>query len=51
MKKIELGQAIGILANIGVLGGLLLLAFELRQNNELMAAEGRFNRLTIVNAA
>ncbi len=51
MKKIELGQAIGILANIGVLGGLLLLAFELRQNNELMAAEGRFNRVTIVNAA
>ena len=50
MKRIELGQAIGILANIGVLGGLLLLVFELRQNNELMAAEGRFNRLTMVSA-
>jgi len=47
MKKIDLGQTIGILANIGVLGGILLLAYELRQNNNLMAAEARFNRLTI----
>ena len=51
MKKIDLGQAITILANLGVIGGILLLAYELRQNNELIAAEGRFNRLTIVNQA
>ena len=51
VKKIEMNQAIGILANVGVLGGLLLLAYELRQNNDLMEAEGRFNRLSIVSAA
>jgi hypothetical protein len=38
MKKIDLGQTFHILANIGVIGGILLLAFELQQNNELMAA-------------
>ena len=47
MKKIDLGQAITILANLGVIGGILLLAYELRQNNDLMAAEARFNRLTV----
>jgi hypothetical protein len=47
MKKIDLGQTFHILANIGVIGGILLLAFELQQNNELMAAEARFNRLTM----
>jgi hypothetical protein len=31
-----------------VIGGILLLAYELRQNNDLMAAEARFNRLAIV---
>lgn len=48
MKKIDPGQAFHILANIGVLGGILLLAFELQQNNELLAAEARFNRVTMV---
>ncbi len=48
MIKIDLGQTFRILANIGVIGGILLLAFELQQNNELMAAEARFNRLTMV---
>jgi hypothetical protein len=47
MKKIDLGQTITILANIGVIGGILLLAYELRQNNSLMSAQARFNRLTI----
>lgn len=51
MKKIDLGQAIGILANLGVIAGILLLAYELQQNNALMEAQGRFNRLSIVNAA
>jgi hypothetical protein len=51
MRKIGLGQTIHILANIGVIGGILLLAFELKQNNELMAAEARFNRLTMVSDA
>ncbi len=41
MKKIELGQTFTILANVGVIAGILFLAFELRQNNELIRAEAR----------
>ena len=41
MKKIDLGQTIGILANIGVIAGIIFLAVELAQNNELMEAEAR----------
>jgi len=43
MKRIEPGQIMTFIANVGVLGGLLLLAFELRQNNELMEADARLN--------
>ena len=32
MKKIEIGQAIQIVANLGVLAGIVFLAYELRQN-------------------
>ena len=48
MKKIDLGQTFHIFANIGVLGGILLLAYELKQNNQLIEAEARFNRLAMV---
>ncbi len=41
MKRIELGQAISIVANIGVIAGIVFLGIELRQNNELMAAQAR----------
>ena len=51
LMKIELGQTVHILGNIGVIGGILLLAYELRQNNDLMAAEARINRLTMVTDA
>ena len=44
MKKIEPGQIASLIANIGVIGGILLLAYELRQNNDLMEAEARLNR-------
>lgn len=47
MKDIDLMQSVSIVANIGVIAGLAFLAFELRQNNEFMAAEDRFNRLSI----
>ena len=53
MKKIELGQIITILANIGVIAGIVFLGYELRQNNELMAAEiraARNNRVLGVSA-
>ncbi len=42
MKKIDLGQTITILANIGVLAGIIFLAYELRQNTratQLASAE------------
>ncbi len=41
MKNINVGQAIGIFANIGVLAGLFLLAFELNQNRDMMRAQTR----------
>ncbi len=41
MRKLELGQTLTILANLGVLGGLLLLAFELNQNHEMTRAQTR----------
>ncbi len=41
MKRIDLGQALGILANLGVLVGILLLVFELSQNRVMMRALSR----------
>ncbi len=35
MKKIELGQTIGVLANVGVIAGIVFLGFEVRQNTEV----------------
>jgi hypothetical protein len=51
MKKLEIGQTIQILANVGVIAGIAFLGLELRQNNELMAAQARFNRLSIITDA
>ena len=45
MKRIELGKTMTLVANISVIGGILLLAFELRQNNELRVAEARQLRM------
>ena len=42
MKKIDLGQTITILANVGVIAGIFFLAFELQQNTATIeAAEER----------
>jgi hypothetical protein len=41
MKKIDIGQTIGILANLGVVAGIIFLAIEVGQNNELMSAAVR----------
>jgi len=38
LKKIHLGQTIEILANLGVIAGIVFLGVELRQNNELVVA-------------
>jgi len=36
---------------VGIIAGIVFLGFELRQNNELMKAEARFNRLSTVTEA
>lgn len=41
MKKLDLGQMISILANIGVIAGIAFVAYELRQNNEFLQAQAR----------
>lgn len=41
MKKIEIGQMVSVLANVGVIAGIIFLALELGQNNELMEAAAR----------
>ena len=41
MKKIDLGQAITILANVGVITGIIFLVIEIRQNNLLMLSQTR----------
>lgn len=43
MKKIDLGQTIGILANAGVVAGIFFLVLELRQNSEQLSAQSRYN--------
>ena len=43
MKKIDLAQALSILANVGVIGGIIFLGIELQQNNELLASQARSN--------
>ncbi len=45
MKEIDLAQAIGILANVGVIAGIVFLGLELRQNNALLQAQSRSNFL------
>ena len=43
MKKINLGQTINTLANLGVIVGIMFLAIELNQNNQLLKNEARYN--------
>jgi hypothetical protein len=51
MKKIDLVQVFGTVANIGVIIGIAFLAVELRQNNELSRAEARASRVTLSQGA
>lgn len=52
MKKIDFGQMITILANIGVIAGIAFLAIELRQNNALLRSDAEYrvtqNRMLFV---
>jgi len=43
VKTLNLGQTIGVLANVGVIAGIVFLAVELRQNNELLQAQTSYN--------
>ncbi len=47
MKKIELGQTIGIVANLGVIAGIVFLAIEIEQNTAMIEAEMRQSRAEI----
>lgn len=39
MKKIDLGQTVTILANVGVIGGLIFVGIQLRQDREIAAID------------
>ena len=51
MNTAKLSSWLTLLANLGVLVGIFFLAIELRQNNELMEAEARFNRVSVSKEA
>ena len=41
MKKIDLNQTVQIIANLGVVGGLIFLGLEINQNNLMMKSQTR----------
>jgi len=47
MRKIDLGQTISIMANVGVIAGIAFLAVEMRQNNDLLRTQASFNRFSV----
>ena len=44
MKKLDLGQIVTLLANLGVIAGIVFLAIELQQNNDLLSSQARAYR-------
>ena len=44
MNKFDLAQTLGLLANVGVIAGIIFLAVEIQQNNELLATQARYER-------
>ena len=46
MNLDSLNKWLTLTANLGVIAGIIFLAIELRQNNDLMAGQDRFNRLS-----
>ena len=45
MKRIDFGQLMAILANLGVIAGIVFLALELQQNNRFLSSQAQFNIL------
>jgi len=43
--KLDLGQTLNTLANVGVIAGIIFLGLELRQNNAFLSADARYNLL------
>ena len=43
MKPRELNDWLGVVTNLGVIAGLVLVAYEIQQNNELLIQESRYN--------
>lgn len=51
LKKWIWKETAEVLGVIGIISGIIFLGYELRQNNELMEADARFNRLAMVTDA
>jgi hypothetical protein len=51
VKKIEIDRAIAILANLGVIAGIVFLGVELNQNNQLLQAQVRSDRASVRRAS
>ena len=47
VKKWVWKEAAEVIGVLGIIAGIVFLGSELRQNNELMAEQQRFNRLSI----
>ena len=45
MKKIDVGQAVQVLANVGVIAGIIFLGLEVQQNNDFLDSQARQNRV------
>lgn len=51
VKKFDLGQTLNTLANVGVIAGIIFLAYELNQNNEFLELEAKATRVQITLGA
>jgi len=51
MKRIDLGQTIGILANLGVIAGIVFLAVEIGQNQAALEEQNTLTRISARDAA
>lgn len=49
MKKIDLVQTTQVVANLGVIAGIVFLAIEIGQNSEVMESQTRLNLVAVEN--
>ena len=43
MKKLDIGQTMSVLANVGIIAGIVFLGYELQQNNDQLRSQSRAN--------